>query len=43
MAAILNGLNSLMAFTVFMVFMTILTIGFIYEYNQGALDIANTD
>jgi NADH-quinone oxidoreductase subunit A len=38
-ATIMFTLNSLIAFWIVMFFLIILTIGFIYEYNQGALDL----
>ena len=38
-ATIMFTLNSLIALWVVMAFLIILTIGFIYEYNQGALDL----
>lgn len=38
-ASIINNLNSLLAFTAFLKFLSILALGFLYEYNEGALDI----
>jgi NADH:ubiquinone oxidoreductase subunit 3 (subunit A) len=39
LASVMFSLGSLIAFWIVMAFLIILTIGFIYEYNQGALDI----
>lgn len=38
-ASIMFSLNSLIAIWIVIAFLIILTIGFIYEYNQGALDL----
>lgn len=38
-ASIMFSLNSLIALWIVLAFLIILTIGFIYEYNQGALDL----
>lgn len=39
LASILFSLTNLLSFIFAMLFLIIQTIGFIYEYNQGALDI----
>jgi NADH-quinone oxidoreductase subunit A len=38
-ASIIYTLNSFVAFSAFMFFLIILALGFLYEYNEGALDI----
>lgn len=38
-ASIIYTLNSFLAFSALLIFAIILALGFIYEYNEGALDI----
>jgi NADH-quinone oxidoreductase subunit A len=38
-ASIIYNLNSFIAFTAFIMFLIILALGFLYEYNEGALEI----
>lgn len=38
-ASIIYTLNSFLAFSAFLLFLIILALGFLYEYNEGALDI----
>ena len=41
-ASIITNLNSLLAFVAFIMFLSVLALGFLYEYNEGALDIVGT-
>jgi NADH-quinone oxidoreductase subunit A len=41
-ASIIYTLNSFIAFSAFFIFLIILALGFLYEYNEGALDILNS-
>ena len=41
-ASIIYTLNSFFAFSAFFIFLIILALGFLYEYNEGALDIFNS-
>jgi NADH-quinone oxidoreductase subunit A len=38
-ASIMYTLNSFLAFSAFLIFLIVLALGFLYEYNEGALDI----
>lgn len=38
-ASIIYTLNSFFAFSIFFLFLIILALGFVYEYNEGALNI----
>ncbi len=38
-ASIIYTLNSFVAYSVFLIFLIILALGFVYEYNEGALNI----
>lgn len=38
-ASIIYTLNSFVAYSVFLIFLIILALGFVYEYNEGALTI----
>jgi NADH:ubiquinone oxidoreductase subunit 3 (subunit A) len=38
-ASIIYTLNSYLAYSVFIIFLLILALGFVYEYNEGALKI----
>jgi NADH:ubiquinone oxidoreductase subunit 3 (subunit A) len=40
-ASIIYSLNSFLAFSSFLSFLIILALGFLYEYNEGALDIVS--
>ena len=41
-ASIIYTLNSFVAFSVFLMFLIILALGFVYEYNEGALNILDS-
>jgi NADH:ubiquinone oxidoreductase subunit 3 (subunit A) len=42
-ASIIYKLNSFIAFSAFIIFLIILALGFLYEYNEGALEIINNN
>ena len=42
-ASIIYTLNSFFAFSVFFFFLIVLALGFVYEYNEGALNIVKKD
>lgn len=41
--SIIYTLNSFLAYSVFIIFLLILALGFIYEYNEGALKIIDQE
>jgi NADH:ubiquinone oxidoreductase subunit 3 (subunit A) len=42
-ASIIYKLNSFVAFSAFIIFLIILALGFLYEYNEGALEIISNN